>query len=192
MNSKPDKKTAKEQILNTAIALFNEHGIHKTGIDRIIAESGVAKMSFYNNFSSKAKLISEYLRFKEEKRLDSLKRYTVDKSDDPLKQLLGIFDSLEEWYREPDFFGCPFIRGLSDFREDDHAELRKQVESHFQKVSDFIEERLGSLFPPTQVKKILPQFLSLYIGSTVMAIAGSPPEIAQSNKKLAMILLKSN
>ena len=32
-----------------------------TGIDVIIADAGVAKMSLYNNFASKADLVSAYL-----------------------------------------------------------------------------------------------------------------------------------
>jgi AcrR family transcriptional regulator len=36
-------------------------GVHAVGIDRIIAEAGVAKASFYNGFRSKDELVRAYL-----------------------------------------------------------------------------------------------------------------------------------
>ena len=45
--SKPraTRKSVHDRILNTASGLFYREGIRNVGIDRIIAESGVAKMS---------------------------------------------------------------------------------------------------------------------------------------------------
>src|SRR5260221_12441647 len=40
------------RLVLTAARLFNEHSIHATGIDRIIAEAGVAGMAFYKAFGS--------------------------------------------------------------------------------------------------------------------------------------------
>ena len=51
----------KEDIINTALNLFNSHSYNSIGVDRIISESGVAKMTFYKYFPSKAKLIEECL-----------------------------------------------------------------------------------------------------------------------------------
>ena len=60
--SESQNTPARERILQTALKLFYENGIRATGIDRIIAESGVAKMSFYRYFPSKTDLVAEYLR----------------------------------------------------------------------------------------------------------------------------------
>ena len=51
----------KEDIINTALKLFNSHSYNSIGVDRIISESGVAKMTFYKYFPSKEKLIEECL-----------------------------------------------------------------------------------------------------------------------------------
>jgi|SRR6266436_4485267 len=45
------------RLVLAAARLFNEHGIHATGIDRIIAEAGVARMTFYKHFGSKEGLV---------------------------------------------------------------------------------------------------------------------------------------
>jgi len=41
---------ARRRILETADRLFYQDGIRAVGIDRIIAEAGVAKMSLYRHF----------------------------------------------------------------------------------------------------------------------------------------------
>ncbi|WP_335962253.1 TetR/AcrR family transcriptional regulator, partial [Acinetobacter haemolyticus] len=51
----------KEDIIATALYLFNRHNYSSVGVDRIISESGVAKMTFYKYFPSKENLIEECL-----------------------------------------------------------------------------------------------------------------------------------
>ena len=47
----------REQLLDTALRLFYREGYHATGIERILAESGVAKMTLYKHFASKDELM---------------------------------------------------------------------------------------------------------------------------------------
>ena len=51
--------TKRETIITTATSLFNQKSYTSIGVDRIIAESNVAKMTFYKYFSSKEALIEE-------------------------------------------------------------------------------------------------------------------------------------
>ena len=51
----------RERILETATRLFFQHGIQAVGVDRIVAEARIAKMTLYNYFASKDDLIIEYL-----------------------------------------------------------------------------------------------------------------------------------
>ncbi|SSR84832.1 Putative transcriptional regulator [Acinetobacter baumannii] len=59
----------KEDIINTALELFNQIGYNATGVDKIIAESNVAKMTFYKYFPSKESLIMECLHHRNIKAL---------------------------------------------------------------------------------------------------------------------------
>ena len=52
---------AREKILATAFRLFYAQGLRAAGIDTIIAESGVAKATFYKYFPAKDDLILAYL-----------------------------------------------------------------------------------------------------------------------------------
>src|SRR4051812_237735 len=62
--SKVDATTssARTRLLDTATRLFYAEGIHAVGIDRIIAEAGVAKATFYNHFPSKDDLVLAYVQ----------------------------------------------------------------------------------------------------------------------------------
>ena len=52
---------ARERILDTAFPLFYARGIRAVGVDPIIAESGVAKATFYKHFPAKDDLVLAYL-----------------------------------------------------------------------------------------------------------------------------------
>ncbi len=43
----------RDLLVETALDLFCSDGFHATGIDKILAESGVAKMTMYKHFKSK-------------------------------------------------------------------------------------------------------------------------------------------
>ena len=179
----------RDRILKTAIVLFNERGVHTIGIDRIIAESGVSKRTFYNYFPSKVDLIAAYLDFWHWLRFKNLNKYATRAGGDPKAELLAIFDFLEYWFSEQDFRGCAFARGLNDFNDDASKTLRAKVGLHFDEWANFIKPRLSQLVEPDRVEVLLPQFLSLITGTTVVAHASGNTNIAQLNKQIAIALL---
>src|ERR1044071_7763837 len=93
----------RERVLKTASDLFYRHGINSVGIDRIIAESGVAKMTFYRHFRSKCALVVEYLYVRDQAGQRLLEAFTGDTSKPPLERLLAIFDALEQSIQNPGF-----------------------------------------------------------------------------------------
>ena len=81
----------REQLLNTALELFYREGYHATGIDRILAESGVAKMTLYKHFKSKDELIMAAL---EERHARTLRRFGDAPRRAPREAILAVFDNL--------------------------------------------------------------------------------------------------
>lgn len=180
----------KERIFNTATVLFNSVGVHTVGIDRIIEESGVAKKTFYHHFPSKNKLVAQYFNRKDEIWFERLKKYSSDPKKSALDNVLGLFDGLKEWFSEPDFFGCPFIRGLSDFGEEKNdPELVSCIEAHFAETQKYIGSLLKEL-RPRDYRKFIPQIMSLIAGATIVAHATRDSSIAGINKEMARTLLK--
>ena len=90
----------KEDIINTALKLFNSHSYNSIGVDRIISESGVAKMTFYKYFPSKEKLIEECLLQRNINLQISLNETLAqcDKSN-YLEQIESIFKWYNAWFQ---------------------------------------------------------------------------------------------
>ncbi len=111
-------KTARERILDSAYELFSREGIRAVGVDRVIAESGVAKMTLYRNFASKDELVLEFLRRREERWTKEWLQGEVERrAADPAERLLAIFDVFDAWFRANDFEGCSFINVLLEFAD---------------------------------------------------------------------------
>lgn len=106
--------SARDRILDTASRLFYQEGLRATGIDRIIAESGVAKMSFYRSFPSKSDLIAAFLRRRHEAWMARFRAGVEAALAAPGAGLEVIADVLAAWFREPDFRGCAFINTLAE------------------------------------------------------------------------------
>ena len=54
-------ESPRERLLNTATALLDKEGIQSVGINRLIAEAGVALMTLYRQFGDKDTLVAASL-----------------------------------------------------------------------------------------------------------------------------------
>jgi AcrR family transcriptional regulator len=108
----PEKRAlpARERILMTAHDLFYREGVRATGVDRVIAESGVAKLTFYRHFPSKSDLIREYL----ERRHRNWMAWFVDALQRRGASSMAIVPALAEWFGDAHFRGCAFINGVGE------------------------------------------------------------------------------
>jgi AcrR family transcriptional regulator len=104
---------ARARILRVAYELFCEHGVQATGVDRIIAEAGVAKMSLYRHFGSKTELVLAALELRDELWTRGwLEREARQRGATPEARLLAIFDAFDEWFRRDDYESCLFTTAL--------------------------------------------------------------------------------
>lgn len=108
--------TTRERIVETALNLFYGYGFHAVGLDQIIAEVGVTKTTFYNHFESKDDLVIEAIKFRDRWESDAFSRRCHELAgDDPVKLMLAAFDVLHEWFTDPDYTGCLFIKACAEF-----------------------------------------------------------------------------
>jgi AcrR family transcriptional regulator len=99
-----------DRILKAAHDLFYRDGIRATGIDRVIAESGVAKLTFYRQFASKDDLIRAFLDYRHERWMawftGALARHGGDAG--------ALVPALREWLGSAEFRGCAFLNSVGE------------------------------------------------------------------------------
>ncbi|HSE70140.1 MAG TPA: TetR/AcrR family transcriptional regulator [Nocardioidaceae bacterium] len=115
--SRPESRPAspaRQRILDTAYRLFYERGIRAVGVDTIIAESGVAKATFYKHFPAKDDLVVAYLDRVDAVWSGQLREAAAAAGDDPADQLVGMFDALTTACRRDGYRGCAFINAAAE------------------------------------------------------------------------------
>lgn len=103
----------RDVVLDTAERLFYEEGFHATGIDRVVAEAGVARMTLYNHFPSKEALIKAVLARRHERYLDELRRAVEARGDAPA--LAALVEAHYEWLRTASPHGCIVLKAMGEF-----------------------------------------------------------------------------
>ena len=115
---RPRQRLSKrDQLLETAWRLFYRDGYHATGIDRILADAGVAKMTLYKHFRSKEELILAVLEKRSDQFRESLSRFLRGKKRAPERQLLAVFDWLIAWVSSKEFRGCFFQKAMAEYQD---------------------------------------------------------------------------
>jgi len=107
--STPIDAPARERILRTAHNLFYQEGIRATGVDRIIAEAGVTKVTFYRHFPSKNRLITTFLEFRHEV---WMAWFVAALARSTRRGTGALISALEEWFRDEGYRGCAFINAV--------------------------------------------------------------------------------
>jgi AcrR family transcriptional regulator len=113
-------ENVRDRILATARELIYREGARAVGIDRIIAESGVAKMSLYRWFPSKDDLIVAVLHEEEKETWAAWDANRERFKGAPLKQLHAQFTGLARLIASPRFRGCAFLNAAMAFADDRH------------------------------------------------------------------------
>ncbi|WP_165246577.1 TetR/AcrR family transcriptional regulator [Paludisphaera soli] len=115
--TKPLSK-ARQRILETADRLFYEEGFRAVGIDRIIAEAGVAKATLYAHFPSKDDLILAVLEHREHSTNEFFRAAMGRHASEGA--LRAFFAALREWFESPGFRGCAFQNATVELADPSH------------------------------------------------------------------------
>ncbi|HCH7477145.1 TPA: TetR/AcrR family transcriptional regulator [Acinetobacter baumannii] len=164
-------KTARQKILDAAATLFYNDGITATGINTVTAKADVAKMSLYNNFSSKGELVDAYIAARHQEWLD-LYQKRLEKTKTAKEAILAVFDAYQdhaEFAYEKGFRGCGLLNAAAEFPANSSG--RSSVRQHKEQVEAIVAEHLNHLLKDSQrVSYIASQLAFLLEGS--MARAG--------------------
>ncbi|NGO79657.1 TetR/AcrR family transcriptional regulator [Streptomyces sp. YC504] len=126
MPANSPKSPARSRVLDTATRLFYAEGVHSVGIDRIIAEAGVAKATFYHHFPAKDALVKAYIEEQTRQQQAAIDELTAD---GPREKLLAVFDRMGQIGALADFRGCPFINAAAEYPDPAHP-VRQAIEEY--------------------------------------------------------------
>lgn len=146
---------ARGKILATAFRLFYAHGLRAAGIDTIIAESGVAKATFYKYFPAKDDLILAYLEQVDGVWTGQLHAAAEAAGPDPADQLVGLFDALATACRRDGYRGCAFINAAAESASG--TRVHERTVAHKQEVLAWIRDlavRAGAANPDTLARSL--------------------------------------
>jgi AcrR family transcriptional regulator len=146
MDIQNSSNNTRTKILETASRLFYEQGYHLTGINQVIAESGVAKASFYYHFSSKEDLCIAYLEKRHQNWFNWLREEVAQKKE-PQERLLSLFTFLEHWLADSDFRGCAFLNITAEFPSPDNR-IRLLAVNHKDALQAYIMQLVDGLDIP--------------------------------------------
>ncbi|MDM1021276.1 TetR/AcrR family transcriptional regulator [Acinetobacter sp. VNK23] len=119
----------KEDIIATALRLFNCYSYSSVGVDRIIGESGVAKMTFYKYFPSKEILIEECLSRRNKSIQEAIEQeISLKAEDDYLGKIKAVYFWHLAWFNSDDFHGCMFQKASLEILQQYPSIIRPIVE----------------------------------------------------------------
>jgi len=177
----------REHLIQEAMRLFNRYGYHATGVDRIMAETGIAKTTLYRHFASKEELIVAALTRIDEAVREELRAYVEAASHDPRERILATFGQLDLWLRDPEFKGCPFVAAAAEYG-DAADPVFQQVRLHKRLVLAYFEELVRAARLPDP-KRLARQLVMLHEGAIAYAQVLGADGAADTAREAARALM---
>jgi len=193
MNDTNTKSSVRERILETASDLFYRQGYRATGVNQIIAESGVAKASFYGHFPAKDDLLYAYACKTSDFEINDL-RNEVMALKTPRERFFGPFHVLTPWFKSSDYRGCPFQNLMAEAPLE-ALRVREVSRAHREKARNFFRELIRDLaiaepaLGPVDVDAMADIYVVLFEGAIATAVTYRDPwPVARSVQALEMLL----
>ncbi|NKC18265.1 MULTISPECIES: TetR/AcrR family transcriptional regulator [Pseudoalteromonas] len=113
--------TKRQQLIDCAMELFYQHGIHAIGINEVLKSSGIAKKTLYNHFESKDALVLATLEQRHHQFISWLSGCLEDVQTSEMLEK-QLFLALDQWINNKvevlgEFRGCYFINTAAEFGE---------------------------------------------------------------------------
>jgi AcrR family transcriptional regulator len=184
----PPTVNARDRLIDTAITLFNRHGFHATGVDRIVAVARVAKKTLYAHFPSKEDLILAALSRKRAAFADKFLPAVLASSGDPKDRLLALFELAKSWFNDPDFYGCIFVNAAVEYSEPSHP-INASAREYKTLLRNFARDQAqaGAAADP---EDLADKIALLFEGATTVAQVSARPDAATTAKVIAAQLIE--
>jgi AcrR family transcriptional regulator len=185
-----DPESGRERVMRAAYDLFSRQGTRTVGVDAVISEAGVAKMTLYRNFASKDDLILAFLERRETLwTVGWVRAESQRRGDTPVQRLLAIFEIFGEWFARPDFEGCSFITTLLEVTNRDSA-VRQASVLHLANIRGYLCE-LAAEAGVADPDAFARQWHILMKGSIIAGAEGDTQAAARA-RELGILLLNKH
>jgi AcrR family transcriptional regulator len=177
----------RKRILDVATELFYANGLRSVSADRIVAQVGITKVTFYRHFPTKEDLIVAYLERRAEWERAAVASARAAAPGKPGDALRMIVDGIGQESCSPGFRGCPFINAAAEYADPEHP-IRRAVSAHRQWFKGAIEEFLVEL-GVSDSSRVAGQLVILRDGAMISGYLGDPEMVADAlyNAGLAVI-----
>ncbi|MFC4347134.1 TetR/AcrR family transcriptional regulator [Kordiimonas lipolytica] len=151
------RASRKDELIDKALEAFYRDGFHATGMDKLVAETGISKTSMYKYFRTKEDLILATLERRHERLTALLVDGPAARADTPKGQLVASFDALQEWIAGDDFNSCMFIKASSEYQDPSHP-IHQAAAAHKRSLTDHLASlarRAGAKEPETLARQLM-------------------------------------
>jgi AcrR family transcriptional regulator len=166
---------AKERILRAADRLFYAEGVRAVGVDRIVTEAGVTRVTFYRHFPSKDHLITAYLNRRLRRDQDQMAELRTVHRNEPQAVLAALAETLADELASPGFRGCAFAKVTAEYGNSAHP-ARPVTQEHqawlVHDVATLLREA-GHARP----ERVAEQLVMLRAGAMALSAVGHRAEV---------------
>lgn len=182
------KSDARQRIVETAERLFYAEGVRAVGIDRIVAEADVAKMTLYNHFPSKDDLILAVLQYRETRFDQALAKSMARHARKGMDQLQAFFAALRDWFRSSGFRGCSFINARVELADASHPASAFSAR-HKERFRDRLQQIIAASAGEQAAEELTPAIFLMVEGAIVTAVMQQSAQPADVARDAALALI---
>ncbi|WP_329407844.1 TetR/AcrR family transcriptional regulator [Nocardia vinacea] len=173
-----------DEIVHKAAKIFYVRGT-SVGVDSLVDEIGVAKMTLYKHFRTKDELIVACLHHIDQRFRTWLEGQSESLS--PEMRILGIFNSLRSWFESDSFRGCAFVNATVELANPEHP-AREAVLEHKHRTRAWIAALAADcgIAEPDVVARAVVQLME---GAISTALVEDDPGAADVAREIASVVL---
>jgi AcrR family transcriptional regulator len=166
-----------ERIVEAATALFYAQGLRAVSADKIIAQVGITKVTFYRHFPTKDDLIVAYLERRAKWERDAIADARQSAGDVP-DVFRIIAEAIGAESCSPGFRGCPFINAAAEYADPEHP-VRRVVDAHRRWFKQTIQGLLEEI-NVAGAANVADQLVMLRDGAMVSGYLSDPRTVADA------------
>jgi AcrR family transcriptional regulator len=182
-----NKNLKRDAIVRQAYTTFYKHGFHATGVEQLLADTGISKRTLYKYFRSKEDLIAATIKHYQITLFEFIETELAKRAKTPKAKILALFDIKREDLENNNFSGCFSINAKQEY-EGKHTQIEAACKHFTLSLENFIVglcDEVGCKNP----KLTGQQILLLFDGAIVYGQSKRDAKLFNIAQNLARTLL---